>query len=63
MAKAEHKSDAFEAIHSAVAGMYRAETVDKATKRHFDALSLSRRLRSRPCARTTTSASLCSPVI
>jgi putative transcriptional regulator len=30
------KSDAFEAIHGAVAGMYRAGTVDKATMRDFD---------------------------
>jgi putative transcriptional regulator len=30
------KSDAFEAVHSAVAGMYRAGTIDKATLRDFD---------------------------
>lgn len=30
------KSDAFEAIHSAVAGMHRAGTIDKATMRDFD---------------------------
>ena len=30
------KSDAFEAIHSAVAGMERAGTIDKATMRDFD---------------------------
>jgi putative transcriptional regulator len=30
------KSDAFEAVHSAVAGMYRAGTIDKATMRDFD---------------------------
>lgn len=30
------KSDAFEAIHSAVAGMHRAGTIDKETMRHFD---------------------------
>jgi putative transcriptional regulator len=30
------KSDAFEAIHSSVAGMYRAGTIDKATMRSFD---------------------------
>jgi putative transcriptional regulator len=30
------KSDAFEAIHSAVAGMQRAGTIDKATMRDFD---------------------------
>ncbi|KQP22533.1 DNA-binding transcriptional regulator [Pseudorhodoferax sp. Leaf267] len=30
------KSDAFEAIHSAASGMYRAGGIDKATMRHFD---------------------------
>jgi len=35
-----YKSDAFEAIHSAVAGMYRAGTIDKATMRDFDAACL-----------------------
>lgn len=30
------KSDAFEAIHTAVAGMHRAGTVNKETMRHFD---------------------------
>lgn len=30
------KSDAFEAIHSAVTGMHKAGTVSKATMRHFD---------------------------
>lgn len=30
------KSDAFEAIHSAVGGMYAAGTIDKATMRTFD---------------------------
>lgn len=30
------KSDAFEAIHSAVAGLHRVGTVDKATMRDFD---------------------------
>ncbi len=30
------KSDAFEAIHSAVEGMHRAGTIDKATLRSFD---------------------------
>jgi putative transcriptional regulator len=34
--KLEFKTDAFEAIHSAVAGMYRAGTIDKATMREFD---------------------------
>ncbi|MGD9658679.1 MAG: helix-turn-helix domain-containing protein [Methylocystis sp.] len=36
MTKPKFKSDAFEAIHSSVSGMYRAGTVDKATMRHFD---------------------------
>ncbi len=35
------KSDAFEAIHSSVAGMYRAGTIDKATMREFDESCLS----------------------
>lgn len=30
------KSEALEAVHSAVAGMYRAGTIDKATMRDFD---------------------------
>lgn len=37
----KYKSDAFEAIHSTVSGMYRAGTVDKATMRQFDATCLS----------------------
>jgi putative transcriptional regulator len=32
----KYKIDAFEAIHSAVSGMYRAGTIDKATMREFD---------------------------
>ncbi len=32
----KHKSNAFEAIHSAVAGMDRAGTIDKETMRDFD---------------------------
>lgn len=32
----KYKNDAFEAIHSAVAGMYRAGTIDKETMRGFD---------------------------
>jgi putative transcriptional regulator len=32
----KYKSDAFEAIHSAASGMYRAGTIDKATMREFD---------------------------
>ena len=32
----KYKSDAFEAIHSSVSGMYRAGTVDKETMREFD---------------------------
>jgi putative transcriptional regulator len=35
-AKKKFKSDAFEAIHSSVSGMYRAGTIDKATMREFD---------------------------
>jgi putative transcriptional regulator len=37
----KYKSDAFEAIHSSVAGMYKAGTVDKATMRSFDESCLS----------------------
>ena len=40
-AKRRYKSDAFEAIHSSVSGMYRAGTVDKATMREFDEACLS----------------------
>jgi putative transcriptional regulator len=32
----KYKSDAFEAIHSTVAGMVRAGTIDKTTMRSFD---------------------------
>lgn len=32
----KYKSDAFEAIDSAAAGMYRAGTIDKETMRGFD---------------------------
>jgi putative transcriptional regulator len=32
----QYKSDAYEAIHSAVEGMYRAGTIDQATMRNFD---------------------------
>jgi putative transcriptional regulator len=39
--KSKYKSDAFEAIHSSVSGMYRAGTIDKATMRNFDASCLS----------------------
>ncbi len=39
--KRKFKSDAFDAIHSAVAGMHRAGTIDKATMREFDAACLS----------------------
>ena len=35
-ARPRFKSDAFEAIHSAVAGMERAGMIDKATMRDFD---------------------------
>jgi putative transcriptional regulator len=37
----KYKSDAFEAIHSAVSGMCRAGTIDKATMRGFDESCLS----------------------
>lgn len=39
-AKSKFKTDAFEAVHSAVSGMHRASTIDKATMRHFDELCL-----------------------
>lgn len=32
----KYKSEAFEAIHTAAAGMYRAGTIDKETMRRFD---------------------------
>jgi putative transcriptional regulator len=35
--KRQYKSDAFEAIHSAVAGMHRAGTIDKTTMKDFEA--------------------------
>jgi putative transcriptional regulator len=35
-ANRKYKSDAFEAIHSSVSGMYRLGTIDKATMREFD---------------------------
>ena len=38
--KRKFKSDAFEAIHSSVSGLYRAGTIDKATMRDFDASCL-----------------------
>ena len=34
--KNRYKSDAFEAIHGTVAGMYKAGTIDKETMRSFD---------------------------
>lgn len=34
--KPKFKSDAFEAIHSHVSGMFKAGTIDKATMREFD---------------------------
>lgn len=37
----KYKSDAFEAIHSNVSGMFRAGTVDMETMRHFDDACLS----------------------
>jgi putative transcriptional regulator len=36
-----YKSEASEAVHSAVEGMYRAGTIDKATMREFDEACLS----------------------
>ncbi len=36
-----YRSEAFEAVHSAVEGMYRAGTIDKATMREFDESCLS----------------------
>jgi putative transcriptional regulator len=39
--KRKYKSDAFEAIHSAVTGMYEAGNIDKATMREFDESCLS----------------------
>jgi putative transcriptional regulator len=41
MTNRKYKSDAFEAIHSSVSGMYRAGTIDQATMREFDASCLS----------------------
>ena len=34
--KPKYKSDAFEAVHSSAAGMFRVGTIDKATMRRFD---------------------------
>src|SRR5438105_8416976 len=39
--KSKFKTEAFEAIHSSVAGMYRAGTISKATMRSFDERCLS----------------------
>lgn len=39
--RSKFKSDAFEAIHSSVSGMYRAGTIDKETMRRFDESCLS----------------------
>ena len=39
--KRKYKSDAFEAIHSAVEDMYQAGTIDKETMRTFDETCLS----------------------
>ena len=38
----KYKSGAFEAIHSAVSGMYRAGSIDKATMRRFDETCLAK---------------------
>ena len=40
--KPKFNSDAFEAIHSSVSGMYRAGTIDKATMRRFDTSCLAK---------------------
>jgi putative transcriptional regulator len=45
----KYKSDAFEAIHSAVEGMYRAGTIDKATMRSFDESCLVTPAALKPC--------------
>ena len=39
--KPKFKSEAFEAIHSNVSGMFRVGTISKATMRHFDETCLS----------------------
>lgn len=39
--KAKFKSDAFEAIHSAATGLYKAGSIDKETMREFDESCLS----------------------
>jgi putative transcriptional regulator len=41
MTKQKFKSDAFEAIHSAASGMFKAGTIDKTTLRSFDEACLS----------------------
>jgi putative transcriptional regulator len=41
MTNRKYKSDAFEAIHSSVSGMYRAGTINQETMREFDASCLS----------------------
>lgn len=41
-AKRKFKSEAFEAVHSAAAGMYRVGSIDKATMRHFDETCLAK---------------------
>lgn len=46
--KAKFKSDSFEAIRSAAAGMYRAGSIDKATMRHFDENCLTKSLAIAP---------------
>lgn len=40
-AKPKFKSDAFEAIHSSAAAMFKVGAMDKATMRHFDETCLS----------------------
>jgi putative transcriptional regulator len=46
--KRKYNSEAFEAVHSAVSGMYRAGTIDKATMRRFDESCLSVPLQMEP---------------
>ncbi len=47
-ARRKSESDAFEAIHSAVSGTYRAGTISKAIMRRFDALCLAKPAPQKP---------------
>ena len=65
--RARFKSDAFEAIHSAAGGLYRAGAIDKTTMRGFDesCLATPRPIAPKQIKRIRelrTSASLCSRV-